>query len=205
MASGIASASGSAASGGGTASAIASPPATRLAGSRAGSPFEETAPALISAFRRLREKRLSRRARNASSRSPASPGSTRKVSFSKGSAMSAYENEPPLDPAQERLRRKLVRLLLFSGGIMMLGLIAVFAAIVYKVGETGRAPPAGSLSAAAPAEGEIAVPAGYRLVATALAGERALLTLEGPDGGSLLLLVDLKSGAVLARHRLREE
>jgi hypothetical protein len=117
------------------------------------------------------------------------------------------EQEAPLDAAQERLRRKLVRLLMVSGGIMMLGLIAVFAAIVYKVGEGGRAPQAADagFSAQAPAEGSIALPAGYRLSGTALDGDRALLTLEGTDGASVLLLVDLKSGAVLARHRLVEE
>src|SRR6478735_1566643 len=91
----------------------------------------------MSAFRRLRENPSARRARNWSRRAPASSGSTRRVSFSKGSAMTAYETEEdaPLDPAAERLRRKLVRLLLVSGGIMMLGFIAVFAAIVYKVGK----------------------------------------------------------------------
>jgi hypothetical protein len=123
--------------------------------------------------------------------------------------MSAYDDEPPLDAAQERLRRKLVRLLMISGAIMVLGLIAVFAAIVYKVGEGQRqaeaaaaAVSAPSLSAAAPASGEIAIPAGYRLVGTALDGERALLTLQGSGGDTLILLVDLATGAELARHRL---
>jgi len=115
--------------------------------------------------------------------------------------------DAPLDPAQERLRRKLVRLLFVSGAIMMLGLIAVFAAIVYKVSE-GRqtaAAPAPALSAAAPVSGPIAIPAGYRLTGTALDGGRALLTLEGPDGATLILLVDLATGAELARHRLVAE
>ena len=110
----------------------------------------------------------------------------------------------PLDPAQERLRRKLVRLLMVSGGVMMLGLIAVFAAIVYKVGAEGPAarPEQPGLSAAAPVDGRIVLPTGYRLAGTSLDGERALLTLEGPEGASLLLVVDLRTGAVLARHRL---
>ena len=127
---------------------------------------------------------------------------------SKGLRMSVHdEDEAPLDPAQERLRRKLVRLLLVSGGIMMLGLIAVFAAIVYKVSESGRAaePSGGGLSAEAPAQGRIAVPAGYRLTDTALDGERALLTFAGPDGSSMLLVVDLATGAELARHSLAPE
>lgn len=122
--------------------------------------------------------------------------------------MSVHDgDETPLDPTQERLRRKLVRLLLVSGGIMMLGLIAVFAAIVYKVGESGRGAqaPAARLSAEAPAEGAIAVPPGHRLIAAALDGDRALLTLEAPDGSATLLLIDLATGSELARHRLNEE
>src|SRR5215207_10091943 len=101
--------------------------------------------------------------------------------------MTAYETEDdaPLDPAAERLRRKLVRLLFVSGGIMMLGFIAVFAAIVYKAGKIGEGgTPA--LSAASPADVRIAVPLGHRVAATSLDGERALLTLIAPDGTTSL-------------------
>ena len=100
-----------------------------------------------------------------------------------------------------------MRLLFVSGGVMFAGLIAVFAAIVYKLGEGGPAlqTPAGRLSAEAPAAGEIAVPPGYRLIGATLDGERALLSLAGPDGSTTLLLVDLATGAELARHRLVEE
>jgi hypothetical protein len=108
--------------------------------------------------------------------------------------------EAPLDPAQERLRRKLVRLLFVSGGIMFLGLIAVFAAIVYKLAESGE----GAAGGRAPVEAEIALPAGAQLIATAFDGERALLTLSDPDGGTTLLLVDLRSGAVVGRYRIGE-
>ncbi|MET1412638.1 hypothetical protein ABVF61_10245 [Roseibium sp. HPY-6] len=43
------------------------------------------------------------------------------------------QNEPPLDPMAERLQSKLRRLLLGSFLIMFAGLIAVFAAILYKI------------------------------------------------------------------------
>lgn len=100
-----------------------------------------------------------------------------------------------------------MRLLLVSGGIMMLGLIAVFAAIVYKLNESGSAsrPPAARLSAEAPVDGSISIPPGYRLIGTALDGERALLSLEAPDGASTLMVIDLATGAELSRHRLVEE
>jgi hypothetical protein len=117
--------------------------------------------------------------------------------------MTSYdsEDEAPLDPAAERLRRKLVRLLFVSGGIMMLGLIAVFATIVYKVSARGEG--AGQLSAASPVVANIAIPPGYRIVTTALDGNRALLTLAAPDGSTSLLLVDLGSGKPLGRYAVQ--
>lgn len=50
-------------------------------------------------------------------------------------AAQAYQ-EPPLDPAMERVRRKMIRLLVISIGIMVIGLIAVLSAVVYKINQT---------------------------------------------------------------------
>lgn len=83
---------------------------------------------------------------------------------------------------------------------MALGLIAVFAAIVYKVGEAGKPRPLAAR--AEPVAADIAVPPGARLVSTALDGERALLTMETPDGAASLVLVDLASGRVLGRYAI---
>lgn len=44
--------------------------------------------------------------------------------------------EPQLDPAMERVRRKMVRLLIISIAIMVIGLMAVLAAVVYKINKT---------------------------------------------------------------------
>src|SRR5688572_22065899 len=133
----------------------------------------------MSALIRLREKRGSRPARKASSRIPASPLSTRNAAFSIASAMTSDDSDGPLDPAAERLRRKLARLLLVSGGIMMLGLIAVFGAIVYRLGMFGEEW-AGSTGVGAdgPVEAAIDVPANGRLIAAELDGGRALLTIQ---------------------------
>ncbi len=116
--------------------------------------------------------------------------------------MTSYDDSEdltPLDPAAARLRKKLVRLLFVSGGIMMLGLIAVFAAIVYKLTESG-AGRGSRLSSATLIESRVLIPAGQRIVGTALDGDRALLTLSGPDGGTSLLLVDLATGTVIGRY-----
>ncbi len=116
------------------------------------------------------------------------------------------DDDAPLDPAADRLRRKLVRLLFVSGGIMALGLIAVFAAIVYKVGGSGleRERLAGARSGPT-VEAGIAIPAGARLVSTQLQGDRALLHLEGPAASAMLVVIDTGSGRVLARFSLQPE
>lgn len=116
------------------------------------------------------------------------------------------DEEAPLDPAAERLRRKLVRLLFVSGGIMALGLIAVFAAIVYKLNGSGlelQAPAAAP--AGPPVEARIAIPAGARLISTELQGDRALLYLEGPGASATLVAIDIGSGRVLGRFSLQPE
>ena len=41
-------------------------------------------------------------------------------------------DEKPLDPEMEKVRRKMVRLLAVSIGIMFIGLVTVLGALVYK-------------------------------------------------------------------------
>jgi hypothetical protein len=117
--------------------------------------------------------------------------------------MASDDSDGPLDPAAERLRRKLARLLLVSGGVMMLGLIAVFGAIVYRLGMLGeeRAGPT-RVGTAGPVEAAIDVPANGRLIAAELDGDRALLTIQDSGGRLSLLLVDLETGATLGRYTL---
>ena len=43
------------------------------------------------------------------------------------------EDEKPLDPALEKVRRKMIRLQIVSGCVLFVSLMAVFGAVVYKV------------------------------------------------------------------------
>ena len=89
---------------------------------------------------------------------------------------------------------------------MVLGLIAVFSAIVYKVNAAGEAGAVLARGAsAAPVTAPISIPAGARLVSTALDGERALLHLEAADGAVTLLLVDLATGTPIGTYPLAAE
>ena len=127
-----------------------------------------------------------------------------------------HDDEAPLDPAAERVRRKLIRLLVASFGIMILGLAAVIAAIVYKINERNDGadmPPAGAvtssvtgtgrLSAETTIAGAIDLPAGARILASSLDGDHALITIVLPDGAMQLLVVDLPTGKVFVRYDLR--
>ena len=87
---------------------------------------------------------------------------------------------------------------------MILGLIAVFAAIVYRLGGGADAGQRAESQADALVEASVAIPAGARLVATDLDGARALLTLETP-GGAVLLLVSMPSGQILGRYPLQPQ
>ena len=67
----------------------------------------------------------------------------------------ADEQEAPLDPAFEKVRRKMVRLLIVSASVIVLGLMAVVFSIVYRV---NRIPQPATPVATAPATQDV-VPA----------------------------------------------
>ncbi len=132
----------------------------------------------------------------------------------------AQDGEAPLDPAAERVRRKLVRLLVASFGLMILGLAAVIAAIIYKINESngGADIRPSAVVADAPARtksvmgrltpetviaGTIDLPTGARILASSLEGDHALITIALPDGRMQLLVIDLPTGKVFVRYDLR--
>ena len=103
------------------------------------------------------------------------------------------DDEAPLDPATERLRRKMVRLLAVAIGTMLIGVMAVLGAVVYKVNQT-RAPLATEEAIA------LALPAGSTIEDIALDGGEALLRLSG--GPDALVRVDLATGTITGRYRI---
>jgi hypothetical protein len=93
--------------------------------------------------------------------------------------------EAPLDPAAERVRRKMVRLLAVSIGIMFVGLFAVLAAIVWQVGEA---------SAPTLTRGDLLVPDGFSITESDLAADAIMLRGTDTDGAQRLLIFDRRSG-----------
>ena len=106
------------------------------------------------------------------------------------------EEDKPLDPAVEKVRRKLVRFVAINLGLLLLALMAVLAAIVYKT--RTEAPPASGLPiseipipADGTVEGEIGLPAGARIASQSLSGSRLSLHVELPGGQASIYLYDL--------------
>ena len=123
-----------------------------------------------------------------------------------GFAMNAHETmdeEKPLDPATERVRKKMVRLLAISIGVMMIGLMAVLGAVVYKINgkpdESVAAAPGAKVPIEPGFEGRIDLPEGAEIVSASLDGTNILLTIRLAGAGSQLLVYSISGDRILAR------
>ena len=109
----------------------------------------------------------------------------------------ADEQEAPLDPAFEKVRRKMIRLLIISSSVIILGLMAVVFSIVYRV---NKLPPDAAPATAAqqdvtpPAQQSITLPEGFVIESTSLSGNRLLISGAGADGRKRLLIHDIGTG-----------
>ena len=100
-----------------------------------------------------------------------------------------FEDEKPLDPAVEAVRRRLARLMVVSIGIMMIGLLAVLGAIVYK---------ASGPSQNAVTNGTFAIPAGMTVIDQSLDGDRIALRIKSADGAQTILIFSTVNGGVIS-------
>lgn len=124
------------------------------------------------------------------------------------------DEEKPLDPMVENVRRKMMRLMIISIGIMMIGLMAVLGAIVYKYNTGGTS----SVEIDAPAmqepvqnsrpvskqitrvltSGNIVLPKGAVIETSSLAGSRILLKVSNSDGSIHLMVFDMGTASIIA-------
>ena len=107
----------------------------------------------------------------------------------------------PLDPTMELVRRKMIRTLVISIGTMCIGLIAVAAAIVYKVSSRDEPAPAArsaTVPADAPSEARAALPPGFSVQHVELDGNRLLFYGKAQDGSVHALVFDMGLGRVTA-------
>ncbi|OJU05880.1 MAG: hypothetical protein BGN83_14650 [Rhizobium sp. 63-7] len=112
------------------------------------------------------------------------------------------QEEKPLDPVMENVRRKMVRLQLVSAGIMGVMLMAVLAAIVYKVTQRAPETPVASSGFSVPSEqplaATVALPAGFVVENTSLSGNQILFYGRLADGQRKALVFDATVGRIVA-------
>ena len=103
--------------------------------------------------------------------------------------------DAPLDPHVEAVRRKMVRLLVWGGGVMALGFAALVVAVVYRLnaGDGSSA----SIVATPPVSATIALPEGAEVTGTAVSDARIALTLRLPDGRRLIRVHDTRGRLVV--------
>lgn len=112
--------------------------------------------------------------------------------------------EEPLDPAMENIRRKMIKLQLVSGGILLVCFMAVLAAIVYKITR-----PAPQTAASTQTSGGLSVPADQPLSATANLPAGFVVQSVSHSGNQILfygqlngtskaLIFDLSVGRIIA-------
>ncbi|MEJ0013658.1 MAG: hypothetical protein WDM94_13780 [Bauldia sp.] len=110
------------------------------------------------------------------------------------------DDDKPVDPTFLRVQARLRRLMLIGGLTLGLGIIAVFAAILYRIATYDTTGKAVAPDAAVPtlSLSAMGLPADAKLVSTALDGNRMALTYEA-GGGDTIVVIDLRTGAVVAR------
>lgn len=103
----------------------------------------------------------------------------------------ADEEEKPLDPALEKIRRKMVRLLVISSSVIIVGLMAVLGSIVYKANKNSaaRTELAGPI---APAQ-TVTLPKGFALETTTIDGNR-IWFMGTADNKHLIVVHDIGTG-----------
>ena len=102
--------------------------------------------------------------------------------------------EAPLDPAAERLRRKMVRLMGVSIGIMFVGIFAVLAVVIYRIGDLGEP---------ATVSAELAVPPGFTVIQSDASANRIALRGTDADGQARILVFDT-AGVVVGDYTITQ-
>jgi hypothetical protein len=117
------------------------------------------------------------------------------------------EEEKPLDPSVEKVRRKLVRFMGINLGLLFLALMVVIAALVYKSRTAEEPAPAlaGDIQVPAgqPIEGDIVLPVGARIVSQSISGNRVAIDAELADGSRAIFVYDIGEQRLIGRFTIR--
>ena len=109
------------------------------------------------------------------------------------------DGEPgPADAAASRMVGRVRLMMLISGLTTLIAIAAVVGVIGYRVFHTGES------GAAAPGEGTVMLPKGARIIASAVAGERIVVTVD-VAGATEIRTYDLKTLKQTGRIRFATE
>lgn len=111
------------------------------------------------------------------------------------------DEDKPLDPAAEAVRRRLVRFLAINLGILFFAVIVVLGAVIYRAGFFGKSPTP-AVAAPIAANGEIAIPSGAEIVSQSVSGDRLSLHVR-QSGGESILVFDLAAGRQIGNLAIR--
>ena len=117
------------------------------------------------------------------------------------------DEEKPLDPGVEKVRKKLVRFVAINLGLLFIALMAVVAALVYKSRNTSPQQTA-ELSSDIPIppgsllEADIPLPAGANIVSQSLSGNRIALEIELPGGSRAIRIYDIPERRIVGRFTI---
>lgn len=120
------------------------------------------------------------------------------------------DEDKPLDPATEKVRKKLARYGAVFMGFNILALMAVLGAIVYKLSardEVAANQAAPVSNASVPVEddfeGVIDIPDGARLVSATRSGDQILLTLGFSASQSAIWIYDISEARVIGKLEIK--
>lgn len=118
------------------------------------------------------------------------------------------DEEKPLDPEAEKVRKKLIRFMGINLGLLFLALMVVIAALVYKMGKapgTGSAPAGDVQAAGAPLSGDIVLPVGAKVISQALSGNRLSIDAELADGSRSIFIYDIAERRMIGQFAIRNK
>ncbi|WP_192259323.1 fimbrial protein [Mesorhizobium caraganae] len=121
----------------------------------------------------------------------------------------AHEEEKPLDPEIEKVRGRLIRFMAINLGLLLLALMVVIAAIVYKSRKAPpTAPPLANDIPVPPGEplaADIVLPVGAKVISQALSGNRISIDAELADGSRTIFVYDIAERRIIGRFAIRNK
>ncbi|MEM8852262.1 MAG: fimbrial protein [Pseudomonadota bacterium] len=105
------------------------------------------------------------------------------------------ETEEPLDPAMERVRRKLIWLLAISGGVMAVGFLTVIVAVMYRVSQVSVEETVAEVTLDVPASAVLSATVADGHLILTIGGDNPRIEVRNQSDGALLQTFRLQGGA----------